>query len=78
MQVPTTHSIVATNSIMVVVIYHAVIQVEVVTWRPHSGSSICWGFFVANDNLLMDIENPQMLQCIIYRTKQICANDLYQ
>lgn len=78
MQVPTTHFIVATNFIKVVVIQHAIIQVEVATWKPHNGSSICWGFFVANDNLLMDIENPQMLQCIICRTKQICANDLYQ
>jgi hypothetical protein len=26
----------------------------------------------------MDIENPQMLQYIICRTKQTCANDLYQ
>jgi hypothetical protein len=42
------------------------------------GSHIVEAQFVANDNLLMDIENSQMLQCIICRTKQTCANDLYQ
>jgi hypothetical protein len=49
------------------------IKVQVAFWKPHHHSSICWGFFVVNDNLHVDIVNPQMLRCIICRSKQ--AND---
>jgi hypothetical protein len=34
------------------------------------------GFLVINDNLLVDMLNPQMLQCIIYKSKQPIGNAL--
>jgi hypothetical protein len=30
-------------------------------------NSICWGFFAINDNYIVDLKNPHMLHCIIYR-----------
>lgn len=45
------------------------IQTHPATWKPHSWNSICWGFFIVNDNLLVDLVNLQMSRCIIYRTK---------
>jgi len=37
------------------------IEAQVITWRPHAWISICWEFFVINDNHLVDLENLQML-----------------
>jgi hypothetical protein len=37
-----------------------------------------WGFSTVNDNLLVDLKKPQMLRCIICRTKQADAFDLCQ
>ncbi len=34
-----------------------VIQVQVVAWKPHRQNSICYGFFIINDNLLVDLKN---------------------
>jgi hypothetical protein len=34
------------------------IKAQVALWKPHHHSSICWGFFVVNDNLPIDIVNP--------------------
>ncbi len=39
---------------------------------------MCWGFFTVNDNLLVDVEKPQMLRCIICRREQVDAFDLCQ
>jgi hypothetical protein len=37
------------------------------------------GFFlVVNDNLPMDVENPKMLLCIIYKIKQTSVLNLCQ
>jgi hypothetical protein len=54
------------------------IQAQSLTWKPHSRTSLCWGFFIGNDNLHVDFEKPQMLQCIICRTKQTSALNLCQ
>jgi hypothetical protein len=45
------------------------IQAHAVAWNPHSWNSICWGFFIVNDNLLVDLVKLQMSRCIIYRIK---------
>jgi hypothetical protein len=55
-----------------------VIQVQAIAWKPHNWTSLCWGFFAINDNLLMDLEKPQMLRCIIYKIEQVGAFDLCQ
>ncbi len=38
----------------------AVIEPQVLVWKPHSHMSICWDFFVMNDGLPMDLVNPKM------------------
>jgi hypothetical protein len=35
----------ASNSIEVEMYQLAVIQAQAIAWKPHSGTSICWGFF---------------------------------
>jgi hypothetical protein len=54
------------------------IQSQAITWKPNSRTSLCWGFFVVNDNLLVDLEKLQMLQCIICKIKQVGVLDLCQ
>jgi hypothetical protein len=44
-------------------------EVQVVAKKLHSHSSICWGFFVINDGLPMDLVKPQVLHCKTYRSK---------
>lgn len=34
------------------------------------------GFFVINNNLSIDLVNPKMLRCIIFKSKQVVANIL--
>jgi hypothetical protein len=58
---------------IVEVVQLVAIKAQVALWKPRHHSSICWVFFVVNDNLLVDIVNPQMLICIICRSEQ--AND---
>jgi hypothetical protein len=36
------------------------IKTQALIWKPHSHMSICWGFFVMNDGLHVDLVNPQM------------------
>jgi hypothetical protein len=35
-------------------------QIKIALWKPHNQASNFWGFFVANDDLLVDFENSQM------------------
>ncbi len=37
------------------------IKAQAIAWRPHGRIFIYWGFFVVNDNHLVDLENLQML-----------------
>lgn len=54
-----------TNNLLVVeVLKVTIIEMQVVLWIPHNQMSICWGFFIINDNLHVDFENSQMLQCM--------------
>jgi hypothetical protein len=39
---------------------------------------ICWGFFVMNNGLHVDLVNLQMLQCIICRLEQAIKDVLVQ
>jgi hypothetical protein len=51
------------------------VETQGMAWKPHSRLLICWGFFVVNDGLLVDVVKPQMLQCINYRYEQ-ASNDV--
>jgi len=55
-----------------------IVEVQVQQCKPHNMTSIFWGFFVINDNLLIDFENPQMLWCTIYQFKQVVGYILKQ
>jgi hypothetical protein len=55
-----------------------IIEVQAVFWKPHHWNSICWDFFPMNDDLLVDFENLQMLQCIVYRSEKAIRNFLFQ
>jgi len=35
------------------------IQVQITFWKPHHYVLIYWGFFVVNDDLPINLENPQ-------------------
>jgi hypothetical protein len=52
------------------------VEAQAMALKPHSHLSICWGFFVVDDNLIVDLVKSQMLQCIICRCKQV-ANDVF-
>lgn len=65
-------------AIVIVVVQFATIKAQVALWKLHHNSSICWGFFVVNDNVLIDIVNPQMLRCIICRSEQANENVLIE
>jgi hypothetical protein len=51
-------AIVVSNSTEVEMQQLVVIQVQVIAWKPHSRTSLCWGFFAINDNLPVDLEKP--------------------
>ncbi len=71
-------STIALNFAKVQIQHLTTIQVQVIAWKPHNQTSQCWGFYVLNGNLLVDLEKSQMLKCIICRTQQASAFDLYQ
>ncbi len=54
------------------------IEAQAMAWKPHSCMSICWGFFVVNNGLPMDLMNLQMLWCIISRSEQTTNDVLIQ
>ncbi len=43
---------------IVEVVLLVAIKVKIASWKPHHHSSIYWGFFVVNDNQIIDIVNP--------------------
>jgi hypothetical protein len=53
-------------------------QQQASLWKPHNKTSICWSFFILNDNLHVDLLNPQMLRCIICRSQEASSNVLNQ
>lgn len=46
------------NVVAIKIVQLATIKVQVTLWKPHHHSPICWGFFVVNDNLPIEILNP--------------------
>jgi hypothetical protein len=52
------------NLLNVDVLQVTIIEMQVVLWILHNQMSICWGFFIINDNLHFDFESSQMLQCM--------------
>ncbi len=55
-----------------------IMEIQVLLWKPHNNTSICLSFFVVNDNLPINIENPQMLWCIVYIFQHAYGNILNQ
>ncbi len=53
-------------------------EIQVLLWKLHNNTSICLSFFVVNDNLPTNIENPQMLRCIVYIFQHASSNILNQ
>jgi len=53
-------------------------EVRVLLWKLHNNTSICLNFFVVNENLPVDLENPQMLWCIVYVSQHASSNILNQ
>jgi hypothetical protein len=35
------------------------------TWKPHGRLSLCWSFYYVNDNAKIDLENTQIMYCIL-------------
>jgi hypothetical protein len=52
------------NLLDVEVLQVMIIEMQVVLWITHNQMFICWGFFIINDNLQVDFESSQMLQCM--------------
>jgi len=50
------------------------IEGQVIFEKPQHQISISWRFFVVNDDLHVDLENPQMLKCIVYISKKMVSN----
>jgi hypothetical protein len=34
-------------------------------WQPYGRLSLCWNFNYVNDNIKIDIENTQIMHCIL-------------
>jgi hypothetical protein len=51
------------------------VEAQAMAWKLHNCLTICWGFFVVDDGLLVDLVKPQMLQCIICKSEQ-ASNDV--
>jgi hypothetical protein len=34
-------------------------------WQPHGRLFFCWSFYYVNDNIEIDIENTQIMHCIL-------------
>jgi len=64
------------NVVAIKIMQLATIKIQATLWKPHHHSPICWGFFVVNDNLPIDIVNPWMLKYIIYRYEKTSENVL--
>jgi len=53
-----------TNNLLdVEVLQVTIIEMQFVLGIPYNQMSICWRFFIINDNLHVDFESSQMLQC---------------
>lgn len=47
-------------------------------WKFHNCMPICWGLFIMNNGLHVDLVNLQMLQCMICKLKQATRDVLVQ
>ncbi len=34
-------------------------------WKPHGRTSLCWAFYCVNDDTYEDLENSQIMCCIL-------------
>jgi hypothetical protein len=42
-------------------LHFAIVATQAHKWKSNNKNSICWGLFVINDNLPVDLKNAQML-----------------
>jgi len=46
-------------------------------WKPHWKISLtCWAFYCVNDNTNVDLENPQIMHCILCHKNPVNATNL--
>jgi len=64
------------NVVAIKIMQLVTIKIQATLWKPHHHSPICWGLFLVNDNLPIDIVNPWMLKYIIYRYEQTSEKKL--
>jgi hypothetical protein len=64
------------NVVAIKIMQLATIKIQATLWKTHHHSLVCWGFFVVNDNLPIDIVDPWMLKYIIYTYEQTSENVL--
>jgi hypothetical protein len=38
---------------------------QIKSWQPHRRLSLCWIFYCVNDNVEIDLEDTQIMRCII-------------
>ncbi len=57
-------------------VYLQAMEQQALLWKPHNRTSICWSLFTVNENLLVNLLNPQMLKCIICWSQQASGNVL--
>ncbi len=41
------------------------LHAQIKSQQPHGRSSLCWNFYCVNDNEEFDLENTQMMRCIL-------------
>jgi hypothetical protein len=44
-------------------------------WKPHGKTSLCWGLYCVNDNVIVDIENAQIVCCILCHKNLVTATN---
>jgi len=35
------------------------------SWQPHGSTYLCWSFYCVNDNIKIDLDNTQIMCCIL-------------
>jgi hypothetical protein len=44
-------------------------------WKPHGRTLLCWAFYCENDNANVDLENPQIMSCILCHKNLVNATN---
>jgi hypothetical protein len=46
------------------------------SWQPHGSLSFCWNFYYVNDDAKIDLENTQIMHCILCYQKHVIRINL--